>query len=423
MPRRRHDPQRRDRIVDACLEVIATVGVAGTSHRKVAEAADVPLGSMTYHFSGMDELLREALSRFAQEVGDRFDQRMRRARDRTQALDAVARIITDDVFAAPRDLVLTHELYTLAARDPSFRDITVAWMDRSRAALERHFDPLTARMVDALIEGLTIHSALDSDPKDQAEIREAALRITTLPPPSGALPVRTGALRDTAVDSGGDRGEPSAARSGEEPGEPVPGPPAGGYDKGRQRRTQILRAALKAFGTVGYHQASMVRIAADCGVSRAGLLHHFPTKESLLEAVLTERDRVNGDLFFADQDPAHDGAEYFSRLVRLVEHNATDPGIVSLFAVLSTEAGNPAHPAHAYFRRRYENLCHDVRRALADLDRRGLVRPGVSVEGLEVELVALMDGLQVQWLLDPARVDMADRLRSRLRSVAELPDP
>ena len=56
--RRRHDPQRRDRIIDACLEVLAEHGVAGTSHRRVAAAAGVPLGSMTYHFTGMDELLR-----------------------------------------------------------------------------------------------------------------------------------------------------------------------------------------------------------------------------------------------------------------------------------------------------------------------------------------------------------------------------
>jgi len=45
--RRRKDPGRRDRIIDACLEVIAEHGVAGTSHRRVAAAAGVPLGSMT----------------------------------------------------------------------------------------------------------------------------------------------------------------------------------------------------------------------------------------------------------------------------------------------------------------------------------------------------------------------------------------
>ena len=157
---RRTDPGRRDRIIDACLDVIATSAVAGTSHRKVAAAADVPLGSMTYHFAGIGELLHAALARFADSVADQFDRRMAAAADRDEAELAVVALITEDVFRTRRDLVLTQELYALAARDPDFRRLTERWMARSRAALERHFDPATARVLDALIEGLTIHRAL-----------------------------------------------------------------------------------------------------------------------------------------------------------------------------------------------------------------------------------------------------------------------
>ncbi|HEY1094149.1 MAG TPA: TetR family transcriptional regulator [Glycomyces sp.] len=175
---RRPDPGRRDRIIDACLDVIAEAGVDGTSHRKVAAAAGVPLGSMTYHFNGMDELLQEAFTRFATSVSDEFERHMAAIAAREEAVDAVVAIITETVFDSPRDLVLTHELYTLAARKPAFRALTNAWMARSRAALEHHFDPATARMVDALIEGLTIHRALDTDPHDPAIVAEAVRRIT-----------------------------------------------------------------------------------------------------------------------------------------------------------------------------------------------------------------------------------------------------
>lgn len=174
---RRNDPDRRDRIIDACLDVIAQVGVAGASHRRVAGAAGVPLGSMTYHFTGMDELLREAFSRFAGTVAERFERRMTAAQDTAEARDAVVAIILDDVFGDPRDLVLTHELYTLSAREPAFRRITASWMARSRAALERHFDPETARTLDALIEGLTIHRALDAERRDPDEVRRAVRRV------------------------------------------------------------------------------------------------------------------------------------------------------------------------------------------------------------------------------------------------------
>lgn len=163
---RRFDPTRRDRIIDVTIDAIAEVGVAGLSARKVATRADVPLGSMTYHFSGMDELLREAFTRFAESVAVRFEERMRSVGGVAEAKVAVATIIHEDVFDTPANLVLTHELYTLAARDPAYRTITRDWMRRSRDALERHFDPVTARQLDALIEGLTIHRALDTEPHD-----------------------------------------------------------------------------------------------------------------------------------------------------------------------------------------------------------------------------------------------------------------
>ena len=175
---RRNDPDRRDRIIDACLDVIARSGVAGTSHRKVAAEADVPLGAMTYYFDGMDDLLREAFTRFATTVSDGFHRRMSAAADAEAAQEAVAAIILEDVFSTDRDLVLSHELYTLAAREPAYRAITAAWMKRSRDALELHFDPETARLLDALIEGLTIHRALDPDPRDPHEVEIAIARIT-----------------------------------------------------------------------------------------------------------------------------------------------------------------------------------------------------------------------------------------------------
>lgn len=176
---RRNDPDRRDRIIDACLDVISRNGVAGTSHRKVATAAGVPLGAMTYYFEGMDDLLREAFTRFATRISDRFERRMAAATDPEAARDAVIAVIVEDVYGDDREFVLSHELYTLAAREPAFRSITAAWMGRSRAALERHFDPQTARLLDAVIEGMTIHRALDSHDRDPGEVEIAVRRITT----------------------------------------------------------------------------------------------------------------------------------------------------------------------------------------------------------------------------------------------------
>ncbi|MGO2360293.1 MAG: TetR family transcriptional regulator, partial [Brachybacterium tyrofermentans] len=94
-----------------------------------------------------------------------------------EALDAFAANIDEDVFVTQRDLVISQELYTLAARRPEFRDITSGWMARTRATLAPFVDADTAVMLDALNEGLALHRALHIDPSAAALIRGALGRL------------------------------------------------------------------------------------------------------------------------------------------------------------------------------------------------------------------------------------------------------
>lgn len=137
---------------------------------------------MTYHFTNMDQLLGEAFRRFADTIADGFEVRLSSAASADAARQAVVDLIHVDLLDSQRDLVLTLELYTLAAREPVFRQITRDWMSRSRHALERHFDPDTSRMLDALIEGHFIHAALDTEPHDRSITVDAVNRITAVPP-------------------------------------------------------------------------------------------------------------------------------------------------------------------------------------------------------------------------------------------------
>lgn len=173
------DPQRRDRIIAATLDLIAEEGIARVSHRKIATRAGVPLGSMTYHFSGIEELLREAFGRFTDHIVAVFDAYLGAAADRDEARAAVADLVHELSEGSQRDLILTQELYTLAARQPAYRELTHEWMRRSRVHLEKHFDPDTARQLDALIEGLTLHRALAREPHGRALTLEAVARVTT----------------------------------------------------------------------------------------------------------------------------------------------------------------------------------------------------------------------------------------------------
>ena len=173
----RVDPERQQHIIDAALRVIASRGVAGTSHRVVAAEAHVPLGSMTYYFDGMHDLLHQAFDQFARASVLKFAARMQSASTVDEACDAIALSIERDMLGNQRDLNINLEFYTLAARDLSFRDISDRWMSATQKVMGRFFDSETTVLLDAMIEGLTLHRALGGEPRNPQSIRDGIRRI------------------------------------------------------------------------------------------------------------------------------------------------------------------------------------------------------------------------------------------------------
>ena len=188
--------------------------------------------------------------------------------------------------------------------------------------------------------------------------------------------------------------------------------PRGPYAKSEQTRKSILDSALRVFAESGYRSGSLRNVADRVGMSEAGLLHHFPSKSALLAAVLEHRDELTQKQF--DFDPAH-GIELLRSLIKLAQYNASTPGVVELFCTLSAESTSPEHPAHQYFVDRYQSTTRSIGAAFAGLEARGELRPGVTPASAAKGTIALMDGLQIQWLLDRDALDMAEELRNYLK--------
>jgi TetR/AcrR family transcriptional regulator, regulator of biofilm formation and stress response len=187
-PARRHDPDRHDRIVEATIGVIAEHGVAGTTHRLIAAAADVPLGSLTYHFTGLGDLLAQAFTRHAERMAAGYEARFAEVEGTPDVVDAVVDAVTElvhgDAGADDRDWAVAYELYLAALRDPALRTVTESWMRRSRGVLERFVDPTTASGLDALVEGLVMHKVLSTGPVSREQTREIVARAVR--PTAGA---------------------------------------------------------------------------------------------------------------------------------------------------------------------------------------------------------------------------------------------
>ncbi|MFF9006203.1 TetR/AcrR family transcriptional regulator [Streptomyces goshikiensis] len=171
---RRYDPERRQRIIDAAIRVVGAKGIAGLSHRSVAAEADVPLGSTTYHFKTLDELLVAALRQANQAFTVTLPATPAPAGD---VAGSLARLL-GRLLAADRGRVeLEYELYLAALRRPALRPVAAEWYEAVATALAPWTDPVTARALVAVMDGICLQVLLTDTPYDEAYAREVLARV------------------------------------------------------------------------------------------------------------------------------------------------------------------------------------------------------------------------------------------------------
>lgn len=181
-------------------------------------------------------------------------------------------------------------------------------------------------------------------------------------------------------------------------------------ERGRVRRQQIVEAATELFSSLGYRGTGLAVIAAEVGVTQAGLLHHFGSKEALLEAVIRHRSEQDAPLIA--EIIGDGGLGMLDRLYLLAEHNVKRAGLSQLFTVLVAENLLPEHPAHDFFVQRYRDLRQGIYEALRAGQRRGEILKKADLRDASLRLMAGMDGLQTQWLLDPEAMDLVESYRA-----------
>lgn len=175
----------------------------------------------------------------------------------------------------------------------------------------------------------------------------------------------------------------------------------GSYAKGIAKRDEILTRALDVVAREGYRGASVKEIAEAVGLSQAGLLHYFDSKEELFTEILRKRDQVDSAHFLPNETSPASITELRDSYLDLIRHNSGVPGLVQLFSRLAVDGADPDHPAHDYFIERGQALRSDFTAALSARQRAGELTDHVSPEALARIIQAVADGLQVQWMLEP----------------------
>ena len=166
----------------------------------------------------------------------------------------------------------------------------------------------------------------------------------------------------------------------------------GRYPKGVLKREQILDTALEVFADEGYRGTSLRTVAARCGLSVAGVLHYFDSREDLLTQVIARRDQIPRPVGTSDVEP--------HALVDGIRANTDQPGLVELFVSLTAAARDHDHPAHEQLARRYESMLLRIQGAVRDLQEAGQIPAHLDPDALARLIVAAADGAQLQWMVD-----------------------
>ncbi|MEV7136263.1 TetR/AcrR family transcriptional regulator [Arthrobacter sp. NPDC093128] len=193
--------------------------------------------------------------------------------------------------------------------------------------------------------------------------------------------------------------------------------PRGPYAPGEAARSRILTEAKAAFGQRGYRGASLSEIAKAAGITQQGILYHFGNKEQLLVAVLKDRDEE--DLAGWPQGKLV-GTAVLDAWDRVVERNFRLIGLVRLSHVLCAESTGDDHPARGFFLDHFDLGRTLLTDALAAGVAAGELRTDVDYEAIATQIIAMHEGLENQWLVDPEGVDIVSLFHSYTRQVRRM---
>jgi AcrR family transcriptional regulator len=173
--------------------------------------------------------------------------------------------------------------------------------------------------------------------------------------------------------------------------------------RGDRRRQQILDAAVELFAAKGYRSTGVAALAERVGMTAPGMLYYFGSKEGLLRETVAERDRASA--------PHAGDVGTLSSLRDIGKHNVETATLVRLYVVLGAESLDPDDPLHDFFVERYETARALTRELLQREHDEGRIRADSDIDQLAREIIAVIMGLEVQWLADPERVDLETSIR------------
>ena len=181
-------------------------------------------------------------------------------------------------------------------------------------------------------------------------------------------------------------------------------------------REQILEGAIECLRTKGYARTTTRDIAAAANANLASIGYHFGSKEALLnQAILRACEQWTnrlGEAAFAGEDESPLGQMAASWVAMLNSFEELRPILVGLIeaAAQSAWSDDLRQELAAHYRVSREQVALMVRQSLGE----GVEEAGVDPKVVGSFLIAVCDGLVLQWLIDPDETPRGEELISSL---------
>ena len=194
-------------------------------------------------------------------------------------------------------------------------------------------------------------------------------------------------------------------------------------EQGQRTRQNIIDVTTRLFALRGYAGTSLDLIAKEAQTSKSSIFWHFENKEDLLFTVvdkaMSDWEAEAGSQILAQPDPP-------SQLERLIDEYRelamNRPDTLRLLLGLLLETADVNANVKQRFQKMYRGYRNSIRLVLEEGLRGGYFARNLPPDHLAPMVLALFDGLFIQWFLDPESVP-AETFETLKRSVFTLVMP
>lgn len=176
-----------------------------------------------------------------------------------------------------------------------------------------------------------------------------------------------------------------------------------------QRRAALIAATIECLKRYGHEGLSIRTISAQAGVSVGLINHHFPNKDELVAAAFSH---FNRELVDTLKEATGRADTPTARLRAFLDASFSPPNLdADVLTVWVVFWGMYRHsrPIQRVQRETYTDYVRLIRGLLADLlgktaeGGRGRGKGGVNLRLAAIGFTALLDGLWLEWCLEPGR--------------------